>query len=303
MKPQLLKVSNDNVHSFNLRRDLAPNINNRWHYHAEIEFIYFKKGTGTQFVGDHISRFQSGDVVIIGPYLPHYWRFDDCHFDQPEKTATDVRVVHFEENFWGKDFIQLPENKLIKAVLEQSKRGIKVQGRAKQQIAAIFDAMLDDNKMNKIILLMEALTLATSCRHEQLSSIVFTRAAEDQDNDRIDAIYKYSLKNFRSPIKLEEIAAVAHISPSAFCRFFKTKTRKTYTWFVNEIKVGHACKLLIENRMNVKQVCYECGFNNSASFHKFFKKVTGKSPVQYQREYLAETPVFTPHSGSKNGGK
>ena len=291
MKPQLLKVSNDNVHSFNLRRDMVPNINNRWHYHAEIEFIYFKKGSGTQFVGDHISRFQSGDVLLIGPYLPHYWRFDECYFDDPAKTDTDVRVVHFEENFWGKDFINLPENKLIKAVLESSKRGVQVRGRAKQQIAALFDAMLFNDKSNKIILLMEALALATNCRNEQLSSVIFTHAVKDPDSDRINAIYNYSLKNFKSPIKLDEIAAIANISPSAFCRFFKTRTRKTYTWFISELKVGYACKLLIEDRMNVKQVCYESGFNNTASFHKFFKKITGKSPVAYQKAFLAETFV------------
>jgi len=263
-------------------------MNNCWHYHSEIEFIYFKSGTGTQFVGDSIKRFQSGDVVIIGPFLPHYWRFDDIYFDNKKNPCADVSVVHFNENFWGKDFINLPENKLIKSVLESSKRGIQVKGKAKQRIEAIFDAMLGEEKINKIILLMDALIIAGQSRHEQISSMVFNHTFDDIDKDRINSIYDYSLKNFKHIIKLEEIAEIANISPNSFCRFFKTKTRKTYTQFINEIRVGNACKLLIENNITVKQICYESGFNNFSSFHKFFKSITGKSPLNFQKEFLTE---------------
>lgn len=289
MKPQLLKVDNDSINSFNVRRDTIPYMNNRWHCHSEIEFIYFKNGNGTQFVGDSIKRFQSGDVVIIGPFLPHYWRFDDIYFDNKTKICADVSVIHFNENFWGKDFINLPENKLIKSVLDFSKRGIQVKGKSRQRIAAIFDAMLGVEKTNKIILLMDALIIAGQSRHEQISSIVFNHNFEKLDKDRINAIYDYSLKNFKCIIKLEEIAEVANISPNSFCRFFKSRTRKTYTQFINEIRIGNACKLLIENTINVKQICYESGFNNFASFHKFFKTITGKSPLNYQKEFLTET--------------
>ncbi|WP_449434992.1 AraC family ligand binding domain-containing protein [Pedobacter steynii] len=100
MKPQLLKVANNSVNSFSVRRDRVPYINNRWHYHAEVELIYFKKGNGTQFIGDSIKRFRSGDVVLVGAHLPHYWRFDDNYFND-EKNNADVVVVHFCENFWG----------------------------------------------------------------------------------------------------------------------------------------------------------------------------------------------------------
>ena len=85
---------------------------------------------------------------------------------------------------------------------------------------------------------------------------------------------------------MEEMAAVANISPNSFCRYFKSRTRKTYTQFISEIRVGHACKLLIEDSMNVKQICYESGFHNFASFHKHFKIITGKSPLNYQKSYL-----------------
>ena len=87
MRPQLLKVIKEPGHSFNVRQDLVPHINNRWHYHAEAELIHFKKGEGTQFIGDNIRRFKPGDVVLVGSNLPHYWRFDDGFFDENEETA------------------------------------------------------------------------------------------------------------------------------------------------------------------------------------------------------------------------
>jgi AraC-like DNA-binding protein len=287
MKPQLLKVNNNIVNSFSVRRDTVPYINNHWHYHPEVEFIYFRNGNGTQFIGDSISRFQSGDVVLVGAFLPHYWRFDDVYFNADAHIEADVSVIHFKEDFWGEHFLNLPENKILKTTLDCAKRGIQVKGDALTQIKELFDSITHAEGTGKLILLMEALVAAGHCRAEQISSIVVHPNFEDLDKDRINAIYEYSLSNFKTPITLEQIAGIANISPNSFCRFFKSRTRKTYTRFVNEIRIGNACKLLIENKIHVKQICYESGFNNFASFHKFFKQITGKSPLAYQKEFLA----------------
>jgi len=140
---------------------------------------------------------------------------------------------------------------------------------------------------DKIILLMEALNAIAACSQvTMLSSIGFTHNTGAPENDRINAIYEYSLANLRNKIHLEEIAAIAYVSPNSFCRYFKSHTQKTYSQFLIELKVGHACKLLIENKVIIKQLCYESGFNNFASFHKFFKQITGKSPLTYQKEFM-----------------
>jgi hypothetical protein len=106
MRPQLLKVSREPGHSFGVRRDLVPYVNNRWHFHTEVELIHFSKGQGTQFVGDNMKRFKAGDVVLVGSNLPHYWRFDERYFEEGAEMQTDVRVAHFCENFWGENFYQ-----------------------------------------------------------------------------------------------------------------------------------------------------------------------------------------------------
>src|SRR5688500_5286611 len=114
MRPQLLKVLKGPGYSYSIRRDLVPHVNNRWHYHTEVELIHFKKGEGTQFIGDSIKHFKTGDVVMVGSNLPHYWRFDDAFFDEHSKLTADVRVAHFTENFWGEKFLDLPENSSIR---------------------------------------------------------------------------------------------------------------------------------------------------------------------------------------------
>ncbi|MFD2162334.1 AraC family transcriptional regulator [Paradesertivirga mongoliensis] len=287
MKPQLLKVPTGPTRSFSVRQDLVPYVNNKWHYHPEVELIYFKKGTGTQFVGDNIKRFRPGDVILIGTQLPHYWRFDDVYFQKDTKATADVRVAHFCENFWGDKFLSLPENQHIRSVLEKGKRGIQITGKTKKDVSEILNKLLYTDGSQRIMLLMEALEVIGNCNQiVQLSSMGFKNNFEEPEKSRINAIYEYSMNNFRRKIQLEEIADIARISPNSFCRYFKSRTRKTYTQFIIELKVGHACKLLIDNELSIKQICYESGFNNFAGFHKYFKQITGKSPLIYQKEFF-----------------
>lgn len=293
MKPQLLKVSTGPAQSFSVRQDIYP-LNNRWHYHPEVELIYIKQGSGTEFIGDNIRHFRAGDVILVGSNLPHYWRFDDPYYHQDPKLSANVIVAHFCENFWGTHFLQLPENKLIKNILEQCKRGILISGATKKAVAELMSKMLHAEGNARIILLMQALDIiAVSSKTTVLSSISFRPMQQEAENDRINAIYQYSMTHFKKKIQLEEIASIAQISPNSFCRYFKSRTGKTYSQFLIEIKVGHACRLLIENRLSIKQLCYESGFNNFASFHKYFKLITGKSPLVYQKEFMHKNTDHT----------
>ncbi|HEY4207740.1 MAG TPA: helix-turn-helix domain-containing protein, partial [Puia sp.] len=119
-----------------------------------------------------------------------------------------------------------------------------------------------------------------------LSSIGFQHDFSEEESQRINAIYDYTLRHFSQKIYLEQVAAIVGLVPNSFCRYFKSRTGKTYTQFLTEIRVGHACKLLIDNRISIKQLCFESGFNNFTCFHKNFKMITGKSPQHYQREHL-----------------
>lgn len=117
-----------------MRKDMVPYINNRWHYHEEIELIYFHKGSGTQFIGDHIQHFKAGDIVLVGSNLPHYWKYDEVYFRDKEDGIPFSSAIHFYENFLGEPFLDLPECKAVKILLEKAKRGLLINGSSKKKL-------------------------------------------------------------------------------------------------------------------------------------------------------------------------
>lgn len=292
MKPQLLKISSNQVNSFNARKDLTPGVNNLWHYHLVLEFIYFKKGFGTQYVGDHSRRFRQGDVALIGTNLPHFWRFDDVFFDKDSanKKKVEVFVVHFDQNFLGNDFLNLPENKELKNFIQRSTRGCQFQGETKLKLAHLIKEITEVSGTMRIIKLLEALNLMThSDEVEFLASATYNPKFNDGEKNRILDVYNFTLRHYTQKITLKEVAKVANLSPSSFCKFFKSTSGKTYVQFVNEMRISEACRKLIEDQMTVKEICFACGFNNFTSFHEVFKSITGESPLQYQKKYKRVT--------------
>lgn len=285
MKPQHLTVEPVPAQSFSIRKDVVPHKNNLWHYHQELELIHFKKGDGIQFIGDSIQRFETGDVVLLGANLPHYWRFDSCYFGQPRK-STDVRVIHFREDFLGRTFLNLPENKNLKRLFEKSKTGLKFEGDTSEYIAKMLQKILESPPQTRLILLIKTLSrVASSSEVQYLSKREYSFTFEDRENGRINKIYNYALRHFQQKITLKEIAQQADLTENAFCRFFKSKTGKTFSQLLIEIRISHACKLLADTNLPVKAVCFDSGFNNFASFHKYFKKMNKKSPLAYRRSY------------------
>jgi YesN/AraC family two-component response regulator len=210
--------------------------------------------------------------------------FQDTPQELPYSTA-----IHFMEAFWGDHFINLPENKLLKVVLEKAKRGILLSSQANPQVIDSLEKIHHAEGPYRIIYLMECLLAIAHSPHAQmLSSIEFQHSFSPAENERINAIYEYTLKHFQQKIALEEIAFVAGLVPSSFCRYFKLRAGKPFSQFLTEIRVGYACKLLLDGQMSVKQLCYESGFNNFTCFHKNFKAITGKIPMDYQKAYTSK---------------
>lgn len=269
-------------HSFSIRKDYIANINNSWHYHTEVELICFHKGTGTQFVGDHIKPFGPGDIVLIGKELPHYWRYDQLGTDNA--TIPYSTVIHFKENFMGDAFINLPELKPIKYILDKAKSGILIGGDEAKIIAPQIEQIYLAEGVAKLVALFECLTsIANLKQNSTLSSLGFRQNVFAPDNERLNNVYHFVLNNFKDKIHLEDVAAIAGLAPNSFCRYFKNNTGKTFSRFLTDIRIGYARKLILENRLDIKQVCFVAGFNNFSCFHKNFKELTGNTPKQYQQ--------------------
>ena len=281
MRAELLKVPRKPDDSFSVRQDLSNQVNNRWHYHPELELIHFHRGGGTQFVGDNIKRFDAGDIVLVGSNLPHFWRYDrpDPVADTPYST-----VVHFRNDLWGSAFLTLPETRPLKSLLERAGRGILLRDRA---LGDRIGELRRSEGLDRLLALLGVLRdIAARPGAHLLSSMGFRPAFSEGESERINAIYDFTLQHFADNIYLEDVSRVAQLVPNSFCRYFKAKTGKTYSQFVTEIRVGQACKLLLEGKEGIKQVCYASGFNNFTSFNAAFKRITGKTPQGYQKTFM-----------------
>lgn len=287
MKPKHLIIPIQADHSFSIRKDIFPNINNTWHCHKEIELICFHKGSGTQFIGDHIKSFGPGDIVLIGKDLPHYWKYDAQYHNVKDSDSPYSTVIHFLDNFIGEKFLFLPEASPIKILLERAKNGILITGDEAAIVAKKMETIYQLNGMAKIMALLECLlTMANIKNLPALSSIGFNYDTSIPEKEKLNNIYNFALNNFKRKILLEDIAAVADLVPNSFCRYFKNRTGKTFSQFLTDIRIGYARKLLIENQMDIKQICFESGFNNFSCFHKQFKSITGRTPKDYLSTHL-----------------
>lgn len=257
-----------------------------WHYHPAIEIMYITRGIGTRFVGDCIEQYEEGDVCMIGPNLPHEWRNDDAYFDKESGLRATCICLFFKREIFDPNFIRLPEMNNIRDLIERSRRGLKFTGKSKLEITRFIRSSVNDVGVRKVRNLLTLLELmATSTEYELLASVGFTNSVNSEDFERFNKVYKFLVKNFATSIRLEEVSTLVGLTPTAFCRYFKERTKKTFVEYLNEMRIGYSKKLLLENKMKISTISGEVGFPNLSNFISQFKKVTGMSPSQFQKQF------------------
>lgn len=257
-----------------------------WHYHPAIEIMYITRGIGTRFVGDCIEQYEEGDVCMIGPNLPHEWRNDDAYFDKESGLRATCICLFFKREIFDPNFIRLPEMNNIRDLIERSRRGLKFTGNSKLEITRFIRSSVNDVGVRKVTNLLTLLELmATSTEYELLASVGFTNSVNSEDFERFNKVYKFLVKNFATSIRLEEVSTLVGLTPTAFCRYFKERTKKTFVEYLNEMRISYSKKLLLENKMKISTISGEVGFPNLSNFISQFKKVTGMSPSQFQKQF------------------
>lgn len=286
MKPHLLKVSPQPEASFNIFQKIGDNFYNQWHFHPEIELIYIHKGRGTRFIGNDVHRFEPGEIFLLGSNLAHMWRCDPEYFAENSRQKAEVTVLYFHHDFLGDKFFYTPELKGIDALLEKAKQGIEITGVIKPQVRELMNKLLDTKGLERLIVLLTILEKIANAKEKRyINSIYQPLKIEKVEIDRLNRIFQHTSNHFQRTITLTEIAAVANLSAKAFCRYFKSKTNKTYYNFLLEIKVAHACNLLLEKDITIYEVCYDSGFNNLSNFNRYFKKIMNKTPMEFKKEH------------------
>lgn len=264
----------------------APHFDPNWHFHSEYQLFVVLRGTGTRFIGDHVSPFEPGDVVLTGPDLPHLWRSDPEYFEGDDRLWTEGIVVYFPEAFFANQFLQKVETLQIRQLLMKSGRGVAFKGNTAQRISALMLQLLDKKDFEGILQLLNILqTLSQTEECTLLANPEYSNSLRESDTERMNKVHAYVMKNFREKITLDEVAALASMTPSSFSRYFKIHANKTFSEFLTGIRIGYSCKLLIEKKVNVTQACYESGFNTLSNFNRQFKIYTQTTPMEYRSRY------------------
>lgn len=288
MKPILEKISKSLDNSFFVGVYEDKFFPSPLHFHPEVEIILIVDGYGTRVIGDSIDNFFPRDLVLIGPNTPHAFSSSNDFHRKDSSLSSKAIVLQFEKNFWGDVFLSLPEFYRVSELLENSRQGIcfsrKISGIIEKKILKFPDLL----GLRRIISLLEILEIMSSdSQQKRLSSSSYLNIQiSSEDIQRMEKLYQFIFQNFSRQIKIEEAADFIYLSPNSFCRYFKTRTNKSFSSFLNEVRIGNTCKLLIENKTSISQIAYESGFNHFSHFNRQFRKIKKMTPSEYRQKYI-----------------
>lgn len=279
MKPTLEKIKPAFGSSFLLRKFEAAQCNQpEWHFHPEYEIVYISNGRGKRHIGDHISHFEDGDLIFLGPNLPHFGFTEEI-----EEEHVEI-VVQLRDDFLGDVFWERPEVQGIRQLFDRAQTGLTFHPPLRHQLGRRLVAMEEEAPFRRLISLLEVLhTMATTDAFESLNANGFAVEVNAQDHDRMQALYALVQDRFREDITLDEAAGLINMTKPAFCRYFKKMTNRTFTQFVNEFRVAYARRMLKDESLSIAAISFESGFNNLSHFNKTFRNITGSSPRDFRK--------------------
>jgi len=287
MRPHFLQETTKSPDLFTVRTNAQTHMEASLHYHAEIELHYVVKGEGLRFIGNDVSNFAQGEMVLIGSNLPHCWRRSDEHLQLHANPDDDSIVLHFMPEFLGNYFLNLPETYLLPRLFERAKFGMEIKGPAKAKLVVLMKSAIDASGLDKMMVLLSILKILTETKDYRTITashhLIFQ--SEESEPVRLDKVCSYTMANYKREIRLSEVASIGNLNITSFCRYFKLITKISYTDFLIEIRINQACRYLIEDKLPVDVLCYECGFNNVSNFYRHFKRKIGLTPREYKLKH------------------
>lgn len=281
MRALLERINGRQNESFSVFHYFAPRFNCPYHYHPEIELTWILSGHGQRLVGDHLGSFEPGDLVLMGSELPHSY-FNPPGFREGPKGARSV-VLQFKPDCAGSVLQEAPECQKVRALLLRARQGLLFKGVVRPKVQSLMEALTEAKGSRRILLLIEILELlATDRKAAVLASPGFRPEFNEAQGTRIEKSCTWLTQRFREPVTLAQAARAAHMTPPAFSRFFRRATNRTFVHFVNELRIGHACRGLLETDRGVAEIAYDCGYENLSNFNRRFRELRGMTPLKYR---------------------
>ena len=281
MKTEFEIIQPDFGSSFRLLHHQVTADTFKWHYHyhPEYEIVCVFEGSGRRHVGNHLSNYDGGDLVLIGSNLPH------GGFGYGAVGTHEEVVLQFTEDFLGEGFLLKPEMNNIRKLFELSKQGISFDKKVKEQLVEKFKNLLQIQPFERMIELLNILQfLANSAEYKLLNGADIRYNFSLKDQERLRKVYVFVEEKFSKDIDIQEVANICNLTVPAFCNYFKKNLNQTFTDFINEYRINQACKMLLEGE-GIVDICFRCGFNNISYFGRVFKQIKGTNPSEFRRKF------------------
>ncbi len=283
MKPVFEKVPRRDWESFHCELIQGSDYGTRWHFHPEFQLTLAVRSSGHRVVGDNIAPLTDGDMVLLGSNLPHVWHQDE------DKGGVDAIVVRFEENFLGREFLDRPEMEGVRRLLRRAARGLEVRGQTRREVAQRLRHLAGASGLTRVVDLLAILDLLARAKDlRALASAGYEPTLHATDQGRMERVCDFIHEHLTEDIDRAQLAKLAHLSEGAFSRFFRSRTGKTVPEYINEVRIGRACRLIAEDQHNITDIALDCGYRNLANFNRRFREVVGRTP----REYRAQMRTF-----------
>jgi AraC-like DNA-binding protein len=284
MKVVSFSVPKISKQAFRFQDDQLPYFYDELHQHPEIQIMLIVKSSGTLIAGDYVGRFEPGELYIIGSGQAHVFRNDDIYYQPKSRLKAHSYSLYFDENYFGEHFWQLDELESVRNFSKRADKGLKVTALTKEVVINLIQLINRQKGLDRLLSFFQILNkLASTKELKTLSVSSHNPDYSNREGKRMNEILQFTFRESYRKIYIHEVADVANLSTEAFCRYFKMRTRKTYTNFLNEVRISNACKLIIQKDLSIQEICWQAGFSNLSNFNRIFRKVTGKTPTTYLR--------------------
>lgn len=261
-----------------LQIDEGPHFYNELHQHEEIQLSLIVRGQGKLIVADSVHQFEAGDVFVIGRNCPHLFQDNGL-----EEESCKMISLFFTELTFGESFFNNPELEEIGKFFPYAESGFQLITK-KSKVAQIMFKISETDKFNRFLLFLILLKKICQANTKVLTKFVYPKNISFNEGQRMRTIFDYVIHNFQNDISLYSISSIAYLTPNAFCRFFKQRTNKTFFQFLIELRIEHACQLLLNNRdLSILDISEASGFNSISNFNRKFKTLKGTTPTEYQQ--------------------
>ena len=286
MDPICFKVPRQTEETVRVESWDLPYFYDSVHCHEECLLTYIIEGRGMILVGDKLEEFREGDLLLIGKNTPHALLHSKEYYDGSSSLHARAISIFFSKDTFNQVFSQIPETATIEKFLDQAQYGIRIKNQESRKIGEDLKQMVKLRQVPRIILFMKILDLISRNPHFDFISSSIPHVSGKEDNLKLKKVFDYITRNFEKHITLEEVAGLISLTPTAFCRFFKLRTNKTFSQFLIEVRINQACKMLSNGNFNVTETFFSCGYNNSSNFHRHFRQHTGLTPSEYKDQIL-----------------